>query len=102
MKTRTGTIVVTILSILGGIAGFLGSSGYFSTMGAFDGFRAACFTLKTAEAKGIVTAAQRADLAKAALASNKQASDPSMANYLGSDCSKSFFQYVVDNAGKKS
>lgn len=99
MKTRTGTVVVTILSILGGILGFMGSSGWFATAGALDGFRAVCYTLKTAEAKAIVTKAQRDELAKAAMSSSK--GDPAVLAYLSSDCAKSFFQYSIDNATKK-
>jgi hypothetical protein len=88
MKTRIGTVIVTILSIIGGIAGFLGASGYFSYVGASEGFTAACHMLRIGEAKQFITKPQRAEIAKLAVPSGT--GDEQLAAYFMSDCSKAF------------
>ena len=86
MKTRIGTVIVTILAILGGIAGFLGTTGYFSFVGASEGFAAACHTLRIGEAKELITKAQRAEIAKFSVPPGT--GDEQLAAYFTGDCSK--------------
>jgi hypothetical protein len=90
MKTRLGTIIVTILAILGGLASFIGTSGYFGLIGASEGFTAACHTLRIAEARQLITNDQRAEIAKLSLPAGK--GDAQLAAYFASDCSRPFYK----------
>ena len=86
MKTRLGTVIVTILAILGGIAGFLGTTGYFSFVGASEGFAAACHTSRIGEAKELITKTQRSEIAKFSVPAGK--GDKQLAAYFTGDCAK--------------
>jgi hypothetical protein len=94
VKTRLGTVIVTVLAILGAIAGFLGTSAYFSYVGASNGFRAVCQTLRTGEAKQLISKAQRVEMATRSVPVGK--GDELLVAYFMSDCSKPLFQFVVD------
>jgi hypothetical protein len=99
MKTRTGTVIVSILAVLGAIAGFFGSSGYLGFQGTMTGFRAACHALDTAETKQVITKAQRAEIAKMVIRSGKPdaAGEADIVRYVSGDCSKSFMDEMMSS-----
>ena len=87
-----------LLGIIGLIClgiGFVGSTAYFSTRGAFDGFAYSCKILDVAEKKGVLTKAQRATVAVDAGKVGAGGSDQ-LAQYLNSDCTKTPFQAMSD------
>jgi hypothetical protein len=96
MKTRLGTAIVSILAILGGIAGFLGTFGYISFLDASKAFAAGCQVLRTGEARGLITKAQRAEIAKFVVPAGS--GDQELAAYFTSDCSKSLLQFGAAQA----
>jgi hypothetical protein len=85
MKTRLATVIVTVLAILGGIAGFIGSTGYFSVVSASQGFAAGCHMLRIGEARQLITKAQRAEIAKFSVPTGE--GDEQFAAYFTGDCS---------------
>jgi hypothetical protein len=85
MKTWLATVIVTVLAILGGAVGFIGTTGYFSFVSASEGFVATCHVLRIAEAKALINTAQRAEIAKFAVPAGK--GDEQFAAYFSGDCS---------------
>jgi len=96
VKTRLGAIIVTVLAILGAIGGFLATFGYFSYVGASRGFLATCHTLRMAEAKQLITPAQRAEWAKLAIPRGR--GEERLVAYFTSDCSRPASQFLFDGA----
>ena len=99
MKSRIGNVIVTVFAVLGGLAGFLGSSGYISFLGVNQGFRAACGALQVGEEARLFSKIQRADVAKFAFSTGS--GDEFRAAYLQSDCSKTFLEFASDKPGRR-
>jgi hypothetical protein len=93
MSGRLGTILVTILAVLGGIGGFLGSCGYFAYVGASKGMTTTCRMLQIGESKQLITHGQRTEMAKLVVPPGE--GDEALIDYFMGDCSKSVFEATV-------
>jgi hypothetical protein len=101
MRTFFGILLVAVLAVLAGVAGYYGTAAYAFARGADDGLFHACQTLEVAETKQILTREQRAAIATRMMGP-AEAGDEGGAkiaevfvDYLKGDCSKSVWSELV-------
>lgn len=101
MRIFFGILLVVVLAVIAGVAGYYGTAAYAFARGADDGLFHSCQTLEVAETKQILTREQRAAIATRMMGPTEAADEGEakiaevFVDYLKGDCSKSVWPELV-------